>query len=361
MPEVVVRDLHKSFGSVEVLRDVDMHIGDGEFVVLLGASGCGKSTLLNVIAGLEDATSGDILIDGRDVSELEPSERGVAMVFQTYALFPTMTVRGNLSFGLKVARTPRDEIARRVAEVAKLLQIEPLLDRRPSQLSGGQRQRVAIGRALVRSSKLCLFDEPLSNLDAKLRMETRGEIKRLHTELGMTVIYVTHDQVEAMTMADRVALINNGRIEQYDPPQVIYDRPATRFVADFVGSPSINFCTGALENDAGPVFCIGERRLPLRGYDFAGTDIPTGEAELGVRPDDLKIARTAQPDQPILSAIVTMVEPLGPDCLIWLEVQGLRWAMRLPTEDSTSIEGNVNLTFDPRRVSLFEQTSGQRL
>ena len=240
MPRVEFRNLVKQFGRVTVLEDLNLTVNDGEFLVLLGPSGCGKTTLLNLLAGLQEVTAGTITIGGRDVTDLDPKDRGLAMVFQSYALYPTKTVRGNLKFGLSAQRLDRAEIERRVAWAADLLRIDPLLDRRPAQLSGGQRQRVAIGRALVKNVEVFLFDEPLSNLDAKLRTEMRLEIKKLHHELEQTIVYVTHDQVEAMTMATRIAIMDGGVIQQIGTPDEIYERPANLFVARFIGSPAMN-------------------------------------------------------------------------------------------------------------------------
>ena len=240
MPRVQFEKIVKTYGRLTVLRNLDLEIEDGEFVVLLGPSGCGKTTLLNLLAGLIDVTAGRIQIGGRDVTDLDPKDRGLAMVFQSYALYPTKTVRGNLKFGLAAAKLDRAEIERRIAWAASLLQIETLLDRKPAQLSGGQRQRVAIGRALVKQVGVFLFDEPLSNLDAKLRTETRIEIKRLHQETKSTIVYVTHDQIEAMTMATRIAVMNAGVIQQFDTPDVVYEKPANLFVAGFIGAPAMN-------------------------------------------------------------------------------------------------------------------------
>ena len=259
MHSVSVKDLKLNFGSVEVLQDLNIDINDGEFLVLLGSSGCGKSTLLNCIAGLLDITDGQIFIKGRNVTWDEPSQRGIGMVFQSYALYPQMSVEGNLSFGLKNAKMPAPEIAKRVARAAEILQIEPLLKRKPAALSGGQRQRVAIGRALVRDVDVFLFDEPLSNLDAKLRADLRVELKQLHRQLENTMIYVTHDQVEAMTLADRIAIMRAGKIQQLDSPNEIYNRPVNKYVADFIGSPSMNFMNGK----------IGTKGLTVGG-DLAG-------------------------------------------------------------------------------------------
>ncbi len=268
MSGVVLRGLSKSYGPVQALRGIDLVVEPGDFTVLLGPSGCGKSTLLNAIAGLDDIDAGTVEIGGVEVTQREPSERGIAMVFQSYALYPTMTVRRNLSFGLRVRSVPKPEIQRRVAWVAELLQIGGMLDRKPSQLSGGQRQRVAIGRALVQQAKVFLLDEPLSNLDAKLRTEMRVELKRLHQSLSATIIYVTHDQIEAMTLATRIAVMRAGRIEQYATPDVLYERPETLFVAGFVGSPAMNFLSGSIGRASEPVARIeadgdSARRLPF--------------------------------------------------------------------------------------------------
>src|SRR6478735_2636823 len=263
MSAVSVSGLSKSFGHLRVLKDIDLPIEAGGFTVLLGPSGCGKSTLLNAIAGLEDTDAGAIEIDGADVTHREPSKRGIAMVFQSYALYPTMSVRKNLSFGLRVRSVPRQEVMRRVDWAAKLLQIDELLDRKPSQLSGGQRQRVAIGRALVQQAKVFLFDEPLSNLDAKLRTEMRVELKRLHKDLGATIVYVTHDQIEAMTLATRIAVMKAGRIEQHAAPDELYETPETLFVAGFVGSPAMNFMRGRM---ASGVVEVNSAQFPVDRY-----------------------------------------------------------------------------------------------
>ena len=286
MASVVVRDLSLSYGLVDVLKSLNLEVEQGEFIVLLGPSGCGKSTLLNCIAGLLDVSAGQIVINGKNVTWEEPKDRGIGMVFQSYALYPQMSVEGNLSFGLRNAGLPRDEIDKRVARAAEILQIGPLLKRKPSALSGGQRQRVAIGRALVRAVDVFLFDEPLSNLDAKLRSELRVEIKRLHQKLANTMIYVTHDQIEAMTLADRIAVMYGGEIQQFDTPQAIYSRPVNRFVADFIGSPGMNFFEGAVEVGAGrPRFVAEGFEVPLDTYGFENGEVAGGPAELGVRPE----------------------------------------------------------------------------
>ena len=309
-PSISIKDLRLSFGAVEVLRNLNVDIAQGEFLVLLGSSGCGKSTLLNCIAGLLDVTDGQIFIGGRNVTWEEPSKRGIGMVFQSYALYPQMTVEGNLSFGLKNARVSKAEIAERVARAAKTLQIEPLLKRRPAALSGGQRQRVAIGRALVRDVDVFLFDEPLSNLDAKLRADLRVEIKQLHQTLGNTMIYVTHDQIEAMTLADRIAIMRGGNILQLDTPNEIYNRPATKYVAEFIGSPSMNFFEGVLANDVVPVFDGGAGAFPLGGYEFGPDGIRTGPAWLGIRPEHIATgADAAAADASAQDASAAIVAP----------------------------------------------------
>src|SRR5215213_3144588 len=289
MATVSVRDVSVAFEAVRVFDGLSLDIEQGEFVVLLGPSGCGKSTLLNAIAGLLDVASGQIFIGGRNVTWEEPKDRGIAMVFQSYALYPRMNVRENMSFGLKMAKTSRPEIEKRVKQAAELLQITHLLDRRPDQLSGGQRQRVAIGRALVRDAAVFLFDEPLSNLDAKLRNELRVEIKRLHARLGQaTMIYVTHDQIEAMTLADRIVVMREQKIQQIGSPSEIYRRPSNLFVAGFIGSPQMNFVKGRFEdNGSGPEFVSDSRRLPLQSYSFVGRPTPGQEIILGVRPEHL--------------------------------------------------------------------------
>lgn len=251
MARVVLKDIQKSFGAVEVIKDVNLEIEDGEFCVFVGPSGCGKSTLLRLISGLEDSTSGIVTIDGQDMTNKEPSQRGIAMVFQSYALYPHLTVRQNIGFGLSLAKMPKPEIAARVADVAETLQLTALLDRKPKELSGGQRQRVAIGRAIVRDPKVFLFDEPLSNLDAALRAQMRVELTDLHAKLGTTMIYVTHDQVEAMTMADKIVVLNAGRVEQVGSPMELYERPASPFVAGFIGSPKMNLFEGKAAQSMG--------------------------------------------------------------------------------------------------------------
>jgi ABC-type sugar transport system ATPase subunit len=290
MAKVVLKDVRKSFGSVDVLKGIDLTIEDGSFCVFVGPSGCGKSTLLRIIAGLEDTTSGVLEIDGKDVSHAEPSERGIAMVFQNYALYPHLTVRENIGFGLSLARRPKAEIKQRVDEAAATLKLEHLLDRKPKALSGGQRQRVAIGRAIVRNPKVFLFDEPLSNLDAALRSDMRMELTELHAKLKTTMIYVTHDQVEAMTMADKIVVLNAGRIEQVGSPMALYDKPASAFVAGFIGSPRMNIFEGEIA-----------QKLGCKTY--------------GIRPEHLALTSTSGTWQ----GTVRHIEKLGADAIVHLQ------------------------------------------
>lgn len=350
-PSLAIRNLQLSFGAVQVLEDVNMDIMPGEFVVLLGGSGSGKSTILNCIAGLLDISDGQIFINGRNVTWEEPKDRGIGMVFQSYALYPQMSVRGNLAFGLKNARLPRQEIATRIARAAEILQIGDYLDRKPAALSGGQRQRVAIGRALVRDVDLFLFDEPLSNIDAKLRAELRVEIKRLHETLGNTMVYVTHDQIEAMTLADRIALLRNGVIQQFASPDEIYRKPVNLYVAGFIGSPSMNFLTGEI---AGGEFRFNDRRVALDGYDGQLRD---GPAILGVRPEHVAVT-----DQnPDLQAVVEMQEHMGAESVTYLRLDDQRFAIRAPDERRHAVGDTLGLGIDVTRASLFDPGTELRL
>jgi ABC-type sugar transport system ATPase subunit len=349
MSGVSIRKVRKAYGAVEVIRELSVEVAEGEFVVFVGPSGCGKSTLLRMVAGLEAFQGGEIAIGGRVVNELHPSERDIAMVFQEYALYPHMTVRQNMGFGLKMRGTDRADIERRVAEAAAVLQIEHLLDRRPRELSGGQRQRVAMGRAIVRKPKVFLFDEPLSNLDAKLRVDMRSEIKALHQRLKTTSIYVTHDQVEAMTMADRIVVLNGGEIEQIGTPLELYHRPQTRFVAGFLGAPAMNFLPVSV--DAGVVLLPGGGRLPMAGAR-------SGAAELGVRPERLRLA--ADVASALLQARVAVVEPLGADTLVAVLCDGHKLVLRLDGDSSLRPGDEVQLAFDAADARLFDAPAGPR-
>ncbi|HKE39724.1 MAG TPA: sn-glycerol-3-phosphate ABC transporter ATP-binding protein UgpC [Casimicrobiaceae bacterium] len=354
--EVDLRGVEIGYGPVKVLEKLDLKVAESEFVVLLGPSGCGKSTLLNAIAGLIEIQAGQIWIGGRNVTWEEPNDRGIAMVFQSYALYPRMTARRNMSFALNVAGRPRAEIARRVEAVAQMLKITELLDRKPSELSGGQRQRVAIGRALVREVGVYLLDEPLSNLDAQLRVELRIEIKRLHQRLKATMIYVTHDQIEALTLADRIAVIKDRIIQQLGTPQEIYQRPANRFVASFVGSPSMNFVAGTLRFDpGGAIFTADDFKFPLAGYEFLTAPVDGADVELGVRPEHIEVAANGR------ELAIEMVEPMGSDLLAWSKLGGAPIALRFPGESRSTTGDRVAVTISPAKVSLFDRTSGRRL
>ena len=355
---VSVKNLTLSFGATSVLKNLNIDVAEGEFIVLLGPSGCGKSTLLNCIAGLLELSEGQIFIKDKNVTWAEPSDRGIGMVFQSYALYPQMTVRGNLSFGLKIAGLKKNEIEKRVQRASEILQIGPLLDRKPGALSGGQRQRVAIGRALVRDVDVFLFDEPLSNLDAKLRSELRVELKRLHNRLKNTMIYVTHDQIEALTLADRIAVMRGGVIQQLAAPQEIYNRPTNLFVAGFIGSPSMNFLHGATV-DGGRTFQFGDTRIDLAGYD-GGAILERGKAILGLRPEHLHIQDHAEPGHTI-AAVVEIDEPMGADSLVWLQTQDVQMSVRVPVERRLAAGTAVHLKVDISKASLFDTGSELRI
>lgn len=360
---LVTKNLAKHYGTVEVLRDITLEMMEGEFLVLVGPSGCGKSTLLNCIAGLEEVSAGQILIAGRDVTEVPPRDRDIAMVFQSYALYPTMNVAQNIAFGMKVRGMPADTQKERVADVARLLQIEPLLERKPAQLSGGQRQRVAMGRALVRDPMLFLFDEPLSNLDAKLRVEMRTEIKRLHERMGASIVYVTHDQVEAMTLGTRIVVLNEGVIQQIGTPSEVYDQPANLFVADFMGSPPMNLinarfasATGGLRMElggapGGPSFIDQEPPELLRSY----VDRPI---IVGVRPEDLTLDRSKKP---LLNLPVTMVENAGSDTFVTLSFNDHDIVARFPGRLVVETGGMLGIGIDPMTVRYFDPETGLRI
>ncbi len=357
---VSIRDLSLSFGNLSVIDTLNIDIQEGEFLVLLGPSGCGKSTLLNVIAGLLEASDGEVWISGRNVTWEEPKDRGIGMVFQSYALYPQMTVEKNLSFGLQVSGMAKAEIAKRVAHAAEVLQIEPLLKRRPAELSGGQRQRVAIGRALVRDVDVFLFDEPLSNLDAKLRAELRVEIKRLHQKLSNTMIYVTHDQIEAMTLADRIAIMKGGVLQQLDTPQTIYSRPANRFVAGFIGSPGMNFLNVELTNGDEPAFKVGNTVIPAAGYSFDAKGLKAGPVTFGVRPEHVASGEAAEKQPFKTDVVIEVIEPMGADTLVWSRFEGQEFTFRIDSEHSFQVGDPVRIGFDPARASVFDP-NGDRL
>ena len=360
MSDLVVRALRKSYGSVETLKGIDIDLPHGEFLVLLGPSGCGKSTLLNCIAGLLEPTAGDIRIGGRSVIGVHPKNRDIAMVFQSYALYPNLDVARNIGFGLEMRGVPAAQRAEAVQRVAETLQITPLLKRRPAELSGGQRQRVAIGRALVRDPAIFLFDEPLSNLDAKLRAEMRLELKRLHELLGATIVYVTHDQIEAMTLATRVAVMREGRIEQLADPETIYRRPANLYVAGFVGSPSMNILRTEL---------IVEASQPYARLAAAGMQVPLDlsfaaqgprDISLGVRPESIRLAIPGEPGA--LSATVELVELTGPEKIVSARLaSGDSFVARLdPNARVVKAESRL-FVFDPAALRVFDPATGASL
>ncbi len=355
MSALSISGLAVRFGKQEVLRGIDLEIESGEFVVLVGPSGCGKSTLLNVIAGLETASAGRIEIGGRDVSRLPPRDRDIAMVFQSYALYPSMTVRGNIVFGMQCRGASRAEQEAAVARVAGLLQIGHLLDRRPGALSGGQRQRVAMGRALVRDPILFLFDEPLSNLDAKLRVEMRKEIRRFHQALGTTIVYVTHDQVEAMTLASRVAVMRDGVVQQFADPQTIYDSPANLFVASFMGSPPMNAIPVVLEAGLVAVLADGQRV----GLPHAGWDGGAGRRGLlGVRPECIGLGG----DGPgTVVAQVEMIEMTGAETMAVLQLGGVEVTARMGAADRPAAGAAVRFSLDTAKACLFDRETQQRI
>ena len=357
MHSVNVKELNLSFGSVDVLQNLNIDINDGEFLVLLGSSGCGKSTLLNCIAGLLDITDGQVFIKGRNVTWDEPSKRGIGMVFQSYALYPQMSVEGNLSFGLKNAKMPAAEIAKRVNRAAEILQIGPLLKRKPAALSGGQRQRVAIGRALVRDVDVFLFDEPLSNLDAKLRADLRVELKQLHRQLKNTMIYVTHDQVEAMTLADRIAIMRDGAIQQLDSPGEIYNRPVNRYVADFIGSPAMNFLDGKVGSKG---LTVGDATLPVKGYNAQGK-LPNGKVIVGVRPEHVATGNDVADAAYRTKVRADLLEPMGADTLVWTKFAGHELRFRMDGQVRLSEGQDVEIGLSAESLHLFDSTTEDRL
>jgi multiple sugar transport system ATP-binding protein len=358
MNSIEIKDLSLNFGDVKVLKDLNLSVEKGEFLVLLGASGCGKSTLLNCIAGLLEINDGQIFINNQNVTWYEPSERGIGMVFQSYALYPQMSVKGNLTFSLKNAKLSKEEIEERVKNASEILQIEDLLDRKPAALSGGQRQRVAIGRALVRDVEVFLFDEPLSNLDAKLRTELRVEIKRLHHKLQNTMIYVTHDQIEAMTLANRIAIMREGLILQLDNPKTIYNFPVNKYVAEFIGSPSMNFIEGQLENSN---FEFDDLSFNLDGYSFKEKIKSTSKVWLGVRPENIIINETDKTMPVNFNVVVEVVEPMGADTLVWSSLNGKEIRFIVEGNKTINIGDKLSVGFDPAHISIFDFDTENRL
>ncbi|WP_320203610.1 ABC transporter ATP-binding protein [Agrobacterium rosae] len=350
MGSVTIRNVRKSYGALEILHGVSVDINDGEFVILVGPSGCGKSTLLRMLAGLEEITAGEVLINGNVVNAKPPKERDIAMVFQSYALYPHMTVEANMGFSLKLSRAPKAEIKERVANAARILGLEPYLQRYPKHLSGGQRQRVAMGRAIVRNPKVFLFDEPLSNLDAKLRVQMRSEIKQNHQRLRTTTVYVTHDQIEAMTMADRIVVMNGGNIEQIGSPLELYDRPANVFVAGFIGSPAMNFVNGKL-NTSGFVAADGTTISLSNIPDAAnGRDVT-----IGIRPEDFRLDEQGSP------AEIITVEPTGSETQVALRFAGHEVVGAFRERIDARPGEFLSMTPDHRKIHIFDGVTGVRL
>ena len=362
-PILEINNLFKNYGSVEILKDINVAIEQGDFLVLVGPSGCGKSTLLNCIAGLEPITSGKLSISGKDMTHVNPKDRNIAMVFQSYALYPTMTVAKNITFGMKVRGVEQAEQDLKLKHVAAQLQIEPLLNRKPGQLSGGQRQRVAMGRALVRDPKLFLFDEPLSNLDAKLRVEMRTEIKALHKRLGASIVYVTHDQIEAMTLATKIVVMKSGVIQQIGTPSEIYNGPANQFVADFMGSPAMNLVPVKTKaSGLGTEIQIDRPSgAPIILIDANNKNLPQ-DVILGLRPEDIADAtlRIGEGRQEA-DCLIDIVEPAGADTFVVMNLGGKNVTARLHSETGATAGENLKLSFDLGKVSYFAPETGERL
>ncbi|CAM5771070.1 sn-glycerol-3-phosphate import ATP-binding protein UgpC 2 [Labrys miyagiensis] len=356
MAEITIRKVRKSYGRNEIVHGVDLDIHDGEFIVILGPSGCGKSTLLRMVAGLEAITSGEISISGKVVNKLEPRERGCAMVFQNYALYPHMSVAENIGYSLKVAGIRKAERMERIRKIAEPLGLSDYLDRRPAALSGGQRQRVAMGRAMIREPKVFLFDEPLSNLDARLRVQMRAELRRLHQRLKTTSIFVTHDQVEAMTLADRLVVINKGHIEQVGTPAEVYSKPATRFVAGFIGSPPMNLLDGTIES--GGVFSQGSHaRIPV---PILGVAEKVGrKVTLGVRPEETAIVETGTPGA--LAATVDFVEELGSGRIVQADLKGTPFAISVSDKRPLNPGDAIGVAIPPEAIHLYDGETGLRI
>jgi multiple sugar transport system ATP-binding protein len=353
MAQVVMKDLNKKYDEVHAVKDVNLNIRDKEFVVLVGPSGCGKSTTLRMVAGLEEITGGEIVIGDRVVNDLPPKDRDIAMVFQNYALYPHMTVYDNMAFGLKMRKFPKAEIEKRVQEAADILGIRELLKRKPRQLSGGQRQRVAVGRAIVRHPQVFLFDEPLSNLDAKLRVQMRVELKRLHDRLETTAIYVTHDQVEAMTLGDRVVVMKDGWIQQVGEPLELYGKPANKFVAGFIGSPAMNFAEATVVEEGGTVMVTNPGlRSPVPASKAERLRAYKGQTvTLGVRPEDLVIASDGRGG---FDAVVDVVEPLGSEILLDVKIANSVMVARVEPTVRAKVHEKIKLSVDPERLHFFD-------
>ena len=364
MKTLKIEDLSKNFGSTEVLRKINLEIDEGNFLVLLGPSGCGKSTLLNIIAGLETINEGNVFIDDYNVSKVEPKDRNIAMVFQSYALYPSMNVRENMIFGLKQAKTSKEKIEQQLEKVSKFLQVDQLLERKPSQLSGGQRQRVAIGRALVREPRIFLFDEPLSNLDAKLRVEMRREIKKLHQQLKTTVVYVTHDQTEAMSLGTRIAIMNHGVIQQNDTPEMIYNKPSNTFVADFIGSPSMNLIKGNLKETSGETSFTANGsnfEIPIKEYEFKDkSNLNNKEVFFGIRPEHIFFKKSNDNDFEI-TLRADLSEYIGHEQIMTFDYANQEILAKFPSTIKIELAKNTKLYCDLTQISLFDAQSEERI
>ena len=364
MKTLKIEDLSKNFGSTEVLRKINLEIDEGNFLVLLGPSGCGKSTLLNIIAGLETINEGDVFIDDYNVSKVEPKDRNIAMVFQSYALYPSMNVRENMIFGLKQAKTSKEKIEQQLEKVSKFLQVDQLLERKPSQLSGGQRQRVAIGRALVREPRIFLFDEPLSNLDAKLRVEMRREIKKLHQQLKTTVVYVTHDQTEAMSLGTRIAIMNHGVIQQNDTPEMMYNKPSNTFVADFIGSPSMNLIKGNLKETSGEILFTASGsnfEIPIKDYEFKDkSNLNDKEVFFGLRPEHIFFKKSNDNDFEI-TLRADLSEYIGHEQIMTFDYANQEILAKFPSTIKIELAKETKLYFDLTQISLFNAQTQERI
>ena len=364
MKTLKIEDLSKNFGTTEVLKKINLDIDEGNFLVLLGPSGCGKSTLLNIIAGLETINEGKVYIDDYNVSKVEPKDRNIAMVFQSYALYPSMNVKENMIFGLKQAKTSKEKIEKQLKKVSSFLQVDELLDRRPSQLSGGQRQRVAIGRALVREPRIFLFDEPLSNLDAKLRVEMRREIKKLHQRLKTTVVYVTHDQTEAMSLGTKIAIMNHGVIQQNDTPEIIYNKPANTFVADFIGSPPMNLIKGSLIKNEKKILFVADKsniKIPIENYNFTSEiDLDNREVYFGIRPEHIYFKKVSENDFEI-NLRADLSEYIGHEQIITFDYSNQELLAKFSSTIKIELIKEMQLYFNLAQISLFDKNSKERI
>ena len=364
MKTLKIEELSKNFGATEVLKKINLEIDEGNFLVLLGPSGCGKSTLLNIIAGLETINEGNVYIDDYNVSKVEPKDRNIAMVFQSYALYPSMNVKENMVFGLKQAKTSKEKIEEQLTKVSSFLQVDELLNRKPSQLSGGQRQRVAIGRALVREPRIFLFDEPLSNLDAKLRVEMRREIKKLHQKLKTTVVYVTHDQTEAMSLGTKIAIMNHGVIQQNESPEIIYNKPSNTFVADFIGSPSMNLIKGKLNENSDKISFTAEGAnfdIPINSYDFNNTsELNNKEVYFGIRPEHIYFKKSNEGDFEV-NLRADLSEYIGHEQIMTFDLANQELLAKFPSTIKIELNKETKLYFDLTQVSLFDSITQERL